>query len=117
MEANAIEEGLLITVDPYSRMINVNDRDTSVLFGDAASATILTCRRPRWRLGRSVFGTDGSQASSLMKLPDTRLKMNRQAIFDFSAIQVPSAMRRLLNLTHLSGAKSTRLCFIKEDGL
>src|ERR1700722_13906271 len=71
MEVNAIEEGLLVTVDPYSKIIDVNDRDTSLLFGDAASATSLTCRSPQWRLGRSVFGTGGSQASSLMKLPDT----------------------------------------------
>ena len=101
MEANAIEEGLLITVDPYSRIIDVNDRDTSVLFGDAASATILTCRRPRWRLGRSVFGTDGSQASSLMKLPDARLKMNGRAIFNFSATQVPSAIEKVIELNAL----------------
>jgi 3-oxoacyl-[acyl-carrier-protein] synthase-3 len=82
MEANDIEEGLLVTVDPYSRIIDVNDRDTSLLFGDAASATILTRRSPRWRLGRSVFGTDGSQASALMKLPDARLKMNGRAVLN-----------------------------------
>ena len=101
MEANAIEEGLLISVDPYSRIIDVNDRDTSVLFGYASSPTILTCRRPRWRLGRSVFGTDGSQASSLMKLPDARLKMNGRAIFNFSATQVPSAIEKVIELNAL----------------
>jgi 3-oxoacyl-[acyl-carrier-protein] synthase III len=101
MEANAIEEGLLITVDPYSKIIDENDRDTSLLFGDAASATILTCRSPRWRLGRSVFGTDGTQASSLMKLPDGRLKMNGRAIFNFSAIQVPPAIDKVLELNGL----------------
>jgi 3-oxoacyl-[acyl-carrier-protein] synthase-3 len=101
MEANEIEEGLLITVDPYSRIIDVNDRDTSLLFGDAASATILTCRLPKWRVGRSVFGTDGSQANSLMKLPDARLKMNGRAIFNFSATQVPPAIERVLELNRL----------------
>jgi 3-oxoacyl-[acyl-carrier-protein] synthase III len=101
MESNAIEEGLLITADSYSTIIDVNDRDTSLLFGDAASATILTCRLPRWRLGRSVFGTDGSQANSLIKLADSRLKMNGRAIFNFSATQVPPAIEKVLELNGL----------------
>lgn len=101
MEANSIEEGLLITVDPYSKIIDADDRDTSLLFGDAASATILTCRSPTWRLGRSVFGTDGSQASSLMKLPDARLKMNGRAVFNFSAIQIPPAIEKVLEINRL----------------
>ncbi len=101
MEANAIEEGLLITVDPYSRIVDVDDRDTSLLFGDAASATILTCRSPQWRLGRSVFGTDGSQASSLMKLPNGRLKMNGRAVFNFSATQIPPAIEKVIELNGL----------------
>ena len=117
MEANAIEEGLLITVDPYSKIIDVNDRDTSVLFGDAASATILTCRLPRWRLGRSVFGTDGSQASSLMKLPDARLKMNGRAIFNFSATQVPPAIEKVLELNTLEWGQIDKVVLHQGVGL
>ena len=59
MESNGINRGLLVSVDAYSAIIDETNRDTAMLFGDAASATILTNERPLWRIGKSNFGTAG----------------------------------------------------------
>ena len=37
MQAQGLRCGLLVTADPYSKIINPHDRNTSLLFGDAAA--------------------------------------------------------------------------------
>lgn len=96
MQAQGIEEGLLVTADPYSKIGSPDDRDTAMLFGDAAAATLLTRRNPIWRLGRAVFGTDGDKAEALEVRPDRRLRMNGRGVFEFSATRVPPAMAEAL---------------------
>ena len=39
MEAAGLKNGLLITADPYSKIVDPEDRNTTMLFGDAATAT------------------------------------------------------------------------------
>ena len=39
MEATGLKNGLLITADPYSKIVDPDDRNTTMLFGDAATAT------------------------------------------------------------------------------
>ena len=36
-----LDTGILITSDPYSKIINEADKNTSLLFGDGAVATLL----------------------------------------------------------------------------
>jgi 3-oxoacyl-[acyl-carrier-protein] synthase-3 len=97
MEANGIEEGLLVTADPYSKICSPDDRDTAMLFGDAAAATLLTKRNPIWRLGRAVFGTDGDKADALEVRANRKLKMNGRGVFEFSATRVPGAILEALD--------------------
>jgi 3-oxoacyl-[acyl-carrier-protein] synthase-3 len=52
MESNDPSYGILVTADPHSKIINSEDRNTSLLFGDTASANVL-CRAPVWRSGVS----------------------------------------------------------------
>jgi 3-oxoacyl-[acyl-carrier-protein] synthase III len=39
MEAAGLKNGLLVTADPYSKIVDPEDRNTTMLFGDAATAT------------------------------------------------------------------------------
>lgn len=96
MEAQGIDEGLLVTADPYSKISSPDDRDTAMLFGDAATATALTRRNPVWRFGRVVFGTDGDKADALEVGTDRKLRMNGRGVFEFSATRVPGAIERAL---------------------
>ncbi|NAT28722.1 ketoacyl-ACP synthase III, partial [Pseudomonas syringae pv. actinidiae] len=64
MEAAGLKNGLLITADPYSKIVDPQDRNTTMLFGDAATATWMG-EGAAWQLGKAKFGTDGSGAPHL----------------------------------------------------
>lgn len=96
MEANAIDHGLLVTADPYSKVLDPADKNTALLFGDAATATLLGREAVRWNLGKFVFGTDGSKADHLRVDAQGRLSMNGTAVFTFSATRVPECIRQTL---------------------
>lgn len=101
MQANGLTRGVLITADPYSKVIDPADRDTAVLFGDGASATLLEPGAP-WVLGRSVFGSDGTRRAAIAVADDGRLTMNGRGVFVFSAQTVPPAIRTCLERNGLA---------------
>ena len=101
MQMHGMDDGILITSDPYSRIVDTNDRDTAMLFGDASTATVLTRHNPQWRLGRCVFGTDGTQADALHVDATRHLRMNGRAVFNFSATRVPPALEEVMRLNNL----------------
>jgi 3-oxoacyl-[acyl-carrier-protein] synthase III len=96
MEANGIEHGILVTSDPYSKVLDPDDRNTMLLFGDAATATLLGRTDVRWLPGKFVFGTDGTRADSLRVDNGRRLRMKGREIFTFSATRVPKCIDAVL---------------------
>lgn len=86
--------GVLVTADPYSRMIDPDDRDTALLFGDAATATILGSDG-EWCLGARRFATDGAGASALERRGG-RFRMAGRQVFNFAATRVPEQVISLL---------------------
>lgn len=56
---------LLFTADPYSKVLDPDDSSTALLFGDAATVTWLSNEAEN-SIGLFSFGTDGSEAESLM---------------------------------------------------
>lgn len=95
MSANGMRCGLLVTADPYSKIVDPDDRDTAMLFGDAASVTLLT-DDPRWTVGAVDFGTAGARHENLIIDVDGRLHMNGRQVFNFSATTVPASLQRAL---------------------
>lgn len=98
MEMNGIDFGLLVTADPYSKVLDSSDRNTMLLFGDAATATLLGRDDRRWRTGKFVFGTNGRQWMDLRVDENRRLRMNGRGIFTFSAVRVPECLRQTLRV-------------------
>src|SRR5262249_8841624 len=92
MESNDLACGILVTADPYSKIIDPKDRNTLLLFGDAATATVL-CRNPTWRIGRFVFGTAGRHWDDIRVRDNGKLAMNGRAIFNFSARKLADCVR------------------------
>ena len=103
MNSEGFANGLLITVDAYSRIVDKSDRATAPIFGDAATATLLS-RRPCYWLGRAVSGTDGSKHKCLIagRETDNRLRMDGRAIFDFMMREVPTSIEACLRLNGLN---------------
>ena len=101
MEQNAMTTGLLVTSDPYSKVVDDDDRNTSLLFGDGAAATLVT-DSPVWHAGRYVFGTAGKHRQALHVNDDRTLVMNGRTVFTFSATAVPPAITRTLAVNDVS---------------
>lgn len=100
MLQNDLRCGLLFTADPYSKILNSEDKNTCLLFGDAATVTLLT-HTPRVYTRAFAFGTRGKDGDALHCV-DKTLYMNGRAVFNFSAVEVPIQIRSLLDKNHLS---------------
>jgi len=96
LRENGLNTGLLFTSDPYSCIIDPNDRDTVLLFADAASCTIVS---PNWRYraGKTCYLTDGRMAEAAqVKERSGTLRMNGHQVFRFVARQVLDQIRQCL---------------------
>jgi len=107
MLAEDIPHGLLITAEAYSKFIDADARDVRPLFGDGATATLISAGG-LGQIGRCTFGSDGSGAEELIvrgggsRNPDMAiagdgsLQMNGRAIFNFMMKRVPADVRACL---------------------
>lgn len=96
MRDNGLSRGLLFTADPYSKILDPDDKSTALLFGDAATATLLLDDHPEgWVPGPFLFSTRGKDSSALENRNGT-LRMNGRAVFNFSATEVPLQVSALL---------------------
>lgn len=100
MQVAGLKKGLLVTADPYSKVIDREDRNTVLLFGDGASATLIS-DAPVWDIGSFDLGTIGETCEALMVQENGKLSMNGRAVFDFCATQVPPSVSRTLEANAL----------------
>lgn len=102
MEANRFRNGVLFTADPYSKVIDEQDKGTSLLFGDAATATLIS-DTPLWRAGKFLFGSQGREGTSIqIQEGSGKLSMNGRAVFSFSATVVPENITAMLAANDLT---------------
>ncbi len=113
MQAHGWSNGLLFTADPYSKIVDPNDKNTSLLFGDAATATLIG-PRPVYAAGPFSFGTIGAEHGELACTKEGRLMMNGNAIFNFAARSVPIDLDRLLGKAGIEKADVDR--FLLHQG-
>jgi 3-oxoacyl-[acyl-carrier-protein] synthase-3 len=92
---------LLVTADPYSKVVSEDDRETALLFGDGAAAALIG-PDPVWRLAGTDFGTDGSGSQALHVDSTRHLRMNGRAVFNFSMTVVPDSIRRAVERAGLT---------------
>lgn len=100
MEANGIQQGLVFTADPYSRILDPNDKNTELLFGDGATVTLLS-ENQIFMFGKGYFNTIGHINSALTKSDEKPLFMDGRGIFNFVLRHVPGAIRKCLALNDL----------------
>lgn len=112
MAANGLTKGVLITCDPYSKIIDPEDRNTVPLFGDAATATMIGIR-PLLVAESFVFGTQGDLGGALV-CRDGQLHMNGRDVFNFAATKVPPSVAALLE--KVGASKEDIDCFLFHQG-
>lgn len=98
LTAGNIRRALLFTADPYSKIVDPNDKNTAVLFGDAASVTVLeadVAPQQSWRARAFVLSTRGAGGAALHNRSGS-LEMNGRAVFNFAATAVPQQVTECL---------------------
>lgn len=116
LAATGAQVGLLVTCDPYTRIINPLDKATNCVFGDAATVTLVRRDGTGGRILATDFGTDGTggdaitvpggggEAPQMSVLqgsqthdPETlQLHMNGRAVFNFVNSRVPKSIKACL---------------------
>lgn len=114
MEAAGLKNGILVTADPYSKIMDRNDRMTTLLFGDAATATWIG-EDPVWELGPARFGTDGSGAEHLI-VRDGCFHMNGRQVFNFASLKIIPHMQEVLEEAGLSLDSVDAYCLHQGSG-
>ncbi len=95
MESNGLKKGILLTADPYSKIIDPKDKNTSLIFGDAATATLISDDY-MYKPNRFSFGTHGKKSGSL-KTVENKLFMDGRDIFNFTASKIPTDTLKCLS--------------------
>ncbi len=97
MRANGLKQGLLFTADPYSKILDLDDYDTELIFGDAAAVTYLS-EQPVYRMLKARFATNGRLRHSIQVKEDTgRLSMLGSNVFKFTMTAVPAQIEACLS--------------------
>jgi 3-oxoacyl-[acyl-carrier-protein] synthase-3 len=112
LAANGGLRGVLITADPYSKVVDPADKNTALLFGDAATATLIG-PEPVFSAGPFRFGTHGAMYEALI-CRDGVLHMNGREIFNFTATAIPGEVDKLLAAAALT--KENVDCFLFHQG-
>lgn len=102
MSANGMTTGILITCDPYSKIVDPQDKSTVLLFGDAATATLVS-GDPVYHCKAFDFGSQGDVGGALVER-DGLLHMNGREVFNFAAKMVPESVAASLQKAGLSAA-------------
>jgi len=113
-----IKKGFVITSDPYSKIIHSEDRDCLPIFGDAATATLLS-EDGFMGIMDFTFGTEGSSHKELIvkeggsrypigtndvtseALRSRCLYMNGRSIFNFAMTNIPDDIKSCLKRNNL----------------
>ncbi|MDH5573275.1 MAG: ketoacyl-ACP synthase III [Gammaproteobacteria bacterium] len=97
MEMNNLDNGLLFTSDPYSKILDPLDHNTELLFGDGATVTLLTRETNCYHLAKSLFSTDGTgQMAIYVDKDDRKVHMKGRAVFMFTMKVVPDQIKACL---------------------
>ena len=115
MEQAGLKNGVLVTADPYSCVIDREDRITSLLFGDAATATWLS-DNAEWTFGQPLLQTDGSGGESLYVDHQNQLHMNGRQVFNFAAMRVPKQIDQYLEREGLALTDIDLFCLHQGSG-
>ncbi|XXX73396.1 ketoacyl-ACP synthase III [Sorangium sp. So ce134] len=94
MDRLGLDHALLFTCDPYSKVVDGEDRNTALIFGDAATVSYLSRRGAGYALVDASFGTAPGTSSCLVS--DGALRMDGTAVLMNAVREVPGSIRALL---------------------
>ena len=104
LQNKSINNIMLIVGDTISKHLNLDDRSTASLFGDAISVTLIEKKKESKSF--CWIGSDGNGYDHLIIRKENQskeyLKMNGMEVFSFTLQEVPSMIRKLLKKSRIS---------------
>lgn len=108
IESGQANNILFLTGDTYTKLLKPSDKSVRTIFGDGASATLISAKETHeLGISASAYGTNGQGANDLCVLgrgmrgflSDTHayLQMNGPKIFTFTLQVVPTVIKQALN--------------------
>ena len=97
MNENGLSCGLFFTCDPYSSILEPSDKNTELLFGDAATVTLLT-DDPLFEIKKCAFYNDGEMAPALTVKENGKLYMDGRSVFNFVLRYAPGNIKKCLEV-------------------
>jgi 3-oxoacyl-[acyl-carrier-protein] synthase III len=120
MNEMGLEQALVFTCDPYTKVLAPDDKSTVPLFSDAASVSLLEPGAPL-RIEKGVCGNDGAAFQTLIirgsgtarHIGETEqpLRMDGRGIFSMLKKEVPPSIGACLRLNGLTVADVDRWLF------
>ena len=95
-----LDHALLFTCDPYSTIIDRNDKNTALLFGDGATVSYLSRTGPGYALVQADFGTVPGSAACLQCRES--FEMEGRTVFNNAVREVPPSIESVLARAALS---------------
>ena len=94
MQAQGMTCGVLVTADPYSKIIDPEDRNSVLIFGDAASATLISTD-PVWSIQSLSMNTRGKDWDAI-RTENGKFQMDGRGVFTFAATTIPGDVKTML---------------------
>ena len=111
IESLGLQKGVLITADPYSKIVDKEDKNTSLLFGDGAVATLLD-RDPIIDICTESFSYySKGDLKGALAVEDGVLNMDGRAVFSFAATKVPPLVQECVVKSGLEYAHIDKYLF------
>ncbi|MFA5404937.1 MAG: ketoacyl-ACP synthase III, partial [Ignavibacteria bacterium] len=110
LKLNMAKNAVLVMADEYSKIINYDEKNTAALFGDAASAILVSQCKDEYGVLDFQLYSDGKRADSLIaynsgvcikQKKESYLSMKARDIYKFSTTEVPISINELLNKRHV----------------
>ncbi|WP_337967377.1 ketoacyl-ACP synthase III [uncultured Flavobacterium sp.] len=134
ISSGQVKNVLLVTAETYSKYLHPQDRSNRSIFGDAATATLISYSEEEDGIGDFLFGTDGSGFDKLIvkngcsRFPydsnapeiiygtdntysDNHLYMNGPDVFNFTNEVIPNFTKEILELNNLDIDKIDQFVF------
>lgn len=108
MKNNGLKNGLLFTSDPYSDIIDKEDKNTALIFGDGSTVTYIS-EDAIFVPQDFSFGTNGGSYREL--ICEDKLYMNGRAVFNFTATIIPTHIQELLKKNELNNNNIDKYVF------
>ena len=109
MNQHGLRKGLLFNVEVMSKIVDMDDKATAMIFGDGATVTLLS-ESAVYDLDGFSSGTVGAKSAAL-RCDNGRLYMDGQGVYDFVSRNVPGSVKTLLESKGLTVESVDRFIF------